>query len=61
MLPCRGIVLIAIAKKILTKLGGLQEQQDKLEGELVEVRKEFMTMNKAVEKIAETCRKLLRS
>jgi len=38
-----------VAKKILTKLGGLQEKQDKLEVELVEVGKELKTMNKAVE------------
>jgi len=38
-----------VAKKILTKSGGLQEKQDKLEIELMEVRKELKTVNKAVE------------
>jgi len=49
-----------IAKKSLTKLEGLQEKQDKLEGELMEVRKEIKTMNTAVEgvqKIGEEIRK----
>jgi len=49
-----------VAKKILTKLGGLQEKQEKLEGELLEVRKEIKSMNKAVkgiQKIVDNLRK----
>jgi len=47
---------------VTTKLGGLQKKQDKLEGELLEVRKELKTMNKAVEgiqKIVEDLRKTI--
>ena len=49
-----------VAKKILTSLGGLQERQDELEGELVKVRKEINTMSKVLEgnqKIIEELRK----
>jgi len=49
-----------VAKNILTKFGGIQDNQDHLEGELWEVRKELKTMNKAVEgmhKIVEELRK----
>jgi len=49
-----------VANKILTKLGALQEPQDKLEVKLVEMRKKLKTMNRAVEgmqKIIENLRK----
>jgi len=49
-----------VAKNILTKLGGLKEKQDKLKGDLLEVKKELKTMNRAVEgiqKIVENLRK----